>query len=923
LWGLTQFKSKSEHFDQLFYLAFKNNMDIRQQNIIKFSDIILGHLLKYKEVHPDFTFSLRQRDFAKADSPKRLENGQWFQGSDYIYVPLFKKGDSARKIKTLGFIIEFDKSGNISKSSITISFKSGIVNENEIAFHKRLASNIGIELNDQNFGDKYFDNPKDIFINLDYFIIQVRNQALSLLEDLGLKKQYIYSESDFQKRLNKINEVKLEGLPPKKDINYWIFQGSPKIYDAVSALNANAVKTWTVSAHKDKIKTGDKFILWLTGNNAGCYALGSVDSEVTMMKEEDAEMSYYLSPTPQTENTRVKIVIEYNLVDNPVLWELIKEEEVFKDFKGSNQGTNFSATEEQYDSFLELGLMDNYNFEKVLQKFNQEDLKSYLSLLFEILDNSNLEKGDSRMLFSYNDRKLGFSVGQRITLLYLKKNSKGKYFVLTKDKIRATSENFLGKEPLPYGTYLNDLHLEQSEKQSVLDGVLKELKRVKKSSYRNKNYNDFENAVFDPLFRARFQQQNNKMMKNEPNLNQIIYGPPGTGKTYSLQKNYFDKFTIKETAVTREQYLEQIVSELNWWQVISIAVLDIGVSKVNAIYDHEFVKIKEGFSSSNSIRQTIWGQLQAHTVWESENVKFAKRQEPLLFSKNDTSEWTIDTALLEQFFPEAFDYLAQSKDYKSSVKSVIKNYEFITFHQSFSYEDFIEGIKPKMEDGDTDISYEIKDGVFKKLCLKAESDPSNKYALFIDEINRGNVSAIFGELITLIEEDKRLGAENELRVKLPYSKKDFGVPSNLYIIGTMNTADRSVEALDTALRRRFSFEELLPDTSLLKDLEFNGFNLKEVLETINERIEVLLDRDHTIGHSYFLKVNSNDTKALQNVFQNNIIPLLQEYFYHDYEKIALVLGEGFITLKTEKETQIRFASFSIGTLEVPESPRRF
>ncbi|MCA6422676.1 MAG: AAA family ATPase [Flavobacterium sp.] len=413
------------------------------------------------------------------------------------------------------------------------------------------------------------------------------------------------------------------------------------------------------------------------------------------------------------------------------------------------------------------------------------------------------------------------------------------------------------------------------------------------------------------------------MMKNEPNLNQIIYGPPGTGKTYSLQKNYFDKFTIKETAVTREQYLEQIVSELNWWQVISIAVLDIGVSKVNAIYDHEFVKIKEGFSSSNSIRQTIWGQLQAHTVWESENVKFAKRQEPLLFSKNDTSEWTIDTLLLEQFFPEAFDYLAQSKDYKSSVKSVIKNYEFITFHQSFSYEDFIEGIKPKMEDGETDISYDIKDGVFKKLCLKAESDPSNKYALFIDEINRGNVSAIFGELITLIEEDKRLGAENELRVKLPYSKKDFGVPSNLYIIGTMNSADRSVEALDTELRRRFSFEELLPDTSLLKDLEFNGFNMKEVLETINERIEVLLDRDHTIGHSYFLKVNSNDTKALQNVFQNNIIPLLQEYFYHDYEKIALVLGEGFITLKTEKETQIRFASFSIGTLEVPESPRRF
>jgi 5-methylcytosine-specific restriction endonuclease McrBC GTP-binding regulatory subunit McrB len=228
-----------------------------------------------------------------------------------------------------------------------------------------------------------------------------------------------------------------------------------------------------------------------------------------------------------------------------------------------------------------------------------------------------------------------------------------------------------------------------------------------------------------------------------------------------------------------------------------------------------------------------------------------------------------------------------------------------------------------MDDGDNDIAYEIKDGVFKKLCLKAEADPTNPYALFIDEINRGNVSAIFGELITLIEEDKRLGAENELRVKLPYSKKDFGVPLNLYIIGTMNTADRSVEALDTALRRRFCFEELLPNTSLLQNRKFNDFNLQEVLETINDRIEALLDRDHTIGHSYFMKVSSNDTKALQSVFENNIIPLLQEYFYHDYEKIALVLGEGFVSLRTEKETQIRFASFSKETLERPESTRRF
>ena len=162
-------------------------------------------------------------------------------------------------------------------------------------------------------------------------------------------------------------------------------------------------------------------------------------------------------------------------------------------------------------------------------------------------------------------------------------------------------------------------------------------------------------------------------------------------------------------------------------------------------------------------------------------------------------------------------------------------------------------------------------------------------------------------MITLIEEDKRLGEANELRVKLPYSKKELGVPPNLYIFGTMNTADRSVEALDTALRRRFTFEEVMPLPHLLGNISFSGFHLQEVLETINKRIEALLDRDHTIGHSYFIKISSGDTTALKEAFQNKIIPLLQEYFYHDYEKIALILGEGVVERKEEK---VQFATFS-------------
>lgn len=167
------------------------------------------------------------------------------------------------------------------------------------------------------------------------------------------------------------------------------------------------------------------------------------------------------------------------------------------------------------------------------------------------------------------------------------------------------------------------------------------------------------------------------------------------------------------------------------------------------------------------------------------------------------------------------------------------------------------------------------------------------FVLIIDEINRGNVSQIFGELITLIEDSKRIGNEEVLEVTLPYSKEKFSVPPNLYIIGTMNTADRSVEALDTALRRRFSFEEMLPKVEVVKEKSFDDFDRVKIMEIINNRIEILLDRNHKLGHAYFIK------KDFKTSFQNEIIPLLQEYFYNDYIKIGLVLGKGFVRENTK------------------------
>ena len=179
----------------------------------------------------------------------------------------------------------------------------------------------------------------------------------------------------------------------------------------------------------------------------------------------------------------------------------------------------------------------------------------------------------------------------------------------------------------------------------------------------------------------------------------------------------------------------------------------------------------------------------------------------------------------------------------------------------------------------------------KNVVPSGEAEP---VVLIIDEINRGNISRIFGELITLIEPAKRAGESEALSATLTYSKDTFSVPGNLYIIGTMNTADRSLAELDIALRRRFEFKEMMPNASLLSDVSVNGISVEQLLRVINERIEALLDRDHTLGHSYFLPLRepgANTLKHLARIFEKQILPLLQEYFFEDWERIHWVLND--------------------------------
>ncbi|MBP6732495.1 MAG: AAA family ATPase, partial [Chitinophagales bacterium] len=447
-------------------------------------------------------------------------------------------------------------------------------------------------------------------------------------------------------------------------------------------------------------------------------------------------------------------------------------------------------------------------------------------------------------------------------------------------------------------------------------------------------------------------------MQGKP-LNQILFGPPGTGKTYNTVnkaleiigedikgktrkeiKDRFDKaiaerqivFTTFHQSMSYEDFIEGIKPETTEGGIVYNVKLGI------------FRQICQAAVTPNQIDfNTAYSKL-VKDFKEDELLKlFTPTSKEFAVSLNNNGNLTVHTGT---------DKNKQGSLTKENLQKQINGEEIFT-----GWDGYFKGVIKHLE---TKYGYSSipKGGL-------------ENFVLIIDEINRGNVSQIFGELITLIEEDKRLGKDEAVRVTLPYSKeKDFSVPPNLYIIGTMNTADRSVEALDAALRRRFCFEELAPkpelvsahrkiwelwwkhpkikwqdepyktEEALLYDLlgvknnfagkaelwsklekegmhegqiaYFNavpveGINPAELLTTINTRIEKLLDKDHQIGHSYFMQVTSWET--LKNAFQNQIIPLLQEYFFGDYGKIGLVLGKGFVRKKEWDNSGNSFADF--------------
>ncbi|MFW9876469.1 MAG: AAA family ATPase [Candidatus Thorarchaeota archaeon] len=501
----------------------------------------------------------------------------------------------------------------------------------------------------------------------------------------------------------------------------------------------------------------------------------------------------------------------------------------------------------------------------------------------------------------------------------------------------------------------------------------------------NRTINELKREEYELIFKGipERNEYDLEIFKKIENLlkykNQVIlYGPPGTGKTYIAREfgKFFNKksyYLISEIIVPDRNYYWWVIKPENWY------IIENGLKTKNLVelkyeqgikFKHAFDTIREEdivfIYEASPIKQikviaevVVKDGLKAmlRLLGEIEGPKFEQLKEHTVIKNSKPIKMNLQGSLFE-FEKKYISDLIELTDAKKlraieaflEYRDKIDLIHSITFHQSYAYEEFLEGLKP-LADDEGKIKYVVEEGLFKKVCrdalnallhhsglenrwkesldvptlnkseinivkekLKGNNFP--KSILIIDEINRGDISRIFGELISLLEVNKRLFAEEEFITTLPYSKIKFGVPPNLYIIATLNTADRSIALLDIALRRRFGFVELMPEYGILKkilldnEVDPNVYNMRKLtisaLNIINDRIAENYDRDHQIGHSYFISLKDETSideskEKLKLIWVSEIIPLLREYFYDSPKKIKSVLNKVKIDEIEEKD----------------------
>lgn len=846
----------------------------------RLNEEILQFLLEYKESNPSFRFATRL-----INRGNRLNEGYWFHGQgDYIFVGFYKLGDGNNKTKTIGFVVSL-KEQKIINNYIEIVYPTD-KGDNYVALHneiKQAIEALGIlEVKEIEKDRKYFMYFKttDWQQNLFTFLNEIKPIIDSKITNSNLKDTFFFSDEEFNSNLEKIKQVKnfseeetfvnllkkvgqkntqgyfdfatiliqrlgvsqddkrlsftcrdfrrlsiivghrycfnfslkntnpwhfiqkepvsdisiieqdvfkenngavsayynvtenIENIKPFFDgiyeaskteldrtqvshdrraniktfekaifdtdyrnklfqlafenptTNYWLFQCNPADYDFEKAVNNDLLKYWTITAHKEKIKPKDKVILWLSGKDAGCYALAEITSEPEF---EETQKDRELWKTIPKEGLRAGIKVTHNLTSSPILWQNIKSNQVFKNLNVGLRGTNFVATQDQYNTLLKM---------VEIQPLQPMALNQILY-------------GPPGTGKTYSTVARAYEI------------AKG---------IKVTDENYTTAK-----TWFKSELAKEEDRQ--LDFI---------TFHQNYSYEDF-------------------VMGLKPDLR-------GEGLGFSEHRGVF--FEICQRALTNlKQSSEETVSiEPEFGEVFEEFIRPL-------VEENQEITVKmkrDGFEFNI-------------TTINDKNLNFRKQ--------SGGTAHTLSLRTLEDLFTGNRGYNLQGLGvYYYPIIEILKN---------------IAHSKAK------------KVG---KVTLK-------NYVLVIDEINRANISRVFGELITLIEDDKRWGNENEMEVRMPDGKTKFTVPKNLHIIGTMNTADKSIALLDIALRRRFEFVGLFPNKEKVVS-EYQAF-----FETLNNAIKQKKGVDFMIGHAYFMS-KGNQAFDFKSAMNTKVIPLLNEYFYN-------------------------------------------
>lgn len=536
---------------------------------------------------------------------------------------------------------------------------------------------------------------------------------------------------------------------------------------------------------------------------------------------------------------------------------LERKDKRFLKYEDTNSDMNF----EESDS--------NLDFNKIVEKFSKQDLDNYFSFLNKILTTLNISYNDKRVVYSVRENSLNFIIGQRYCW-NLFELTEGKFGVISKDKINESSSNFKGKAPQPFYTQFDEFNLTEINFDSIIDQLLVELNRTNKSSFRKWSNIDFENRLF------KINSGSSKISDYKAPLNQILYGPPGTGKTYNTVLEAAKIVTGNES-ITYDEALKVFNKNLN--NQIEFITFHQNYSYEDFIQglrpDTENGK-DLSFEKKDGVFKRIADRA-LKNIEASNNPASAKKDFDLVFQELIQPLNDGDVGELEIKMKKSSFYITEVGE---------KSIEFRKNIGDSNHTLSINTLRKMYDKGVNDIILgglqPYYNPILELLLVKGKSQvitvSRKNYVIIIDEINRANISRVFGELITLIEEDKRSHGKIPMRVTLP-SGDSFTVPSNLFIIGTMNTADKSISLLDIALRRRFEFVPMYPNTLI------QGVNSPTVLETINAEIIKRKGHDFTIGHAYFM----GEEYTLEKTINNKVIPLLLEYFMNDEKEVATIL----------------------------------